>query len=288
LRPAMNLNFPNADVVEVAVRPEPESGPSQPHYTVTAAFMGLYGVDSPLPSFFTEMIHDQEEPEAVRVRDFLDIFHHRLLSLLYRAWAKYRYEVQFLPGGQDDFSDRLKPLTGWSQAVDFSAVPRIQLLRCLGLLTQQPRSAAGLASLLTDFIADVPVRVVQCIHRWISLQPDQKNSLGRNNALLGINCLAGGRVADRSGKFRLIFGPMGYESLLKLIPNGTYFALIVGLTRLYLLDPLDFEMEMVLRREEAPLMRLCDDAPNFLGWTTWLVDGPGDDVSVTFQCQPRG
>ena len=39
-----------------------------------------------------------------RLRDFLDIFNHRLISLFYRAWEKYRFPIAYERRDEDTFS----------------------------------------------------------------------------------------------------------------------------------------------------------------------------------------
>ncbi len=74
-------------------------------------FMGLYGVSSPLPSYFVDPI-TLKKIEYFELKKFLDIFSHRLYSLFYRSWKKYRHQVQFNPNGPDDYTLRLLALTG--------------------------------------------------------------------------------------------------------------------------------------------------------------------------------
>src|SRR4029077_3640515 len=101
--------FPRS-AVEPAERREGDDD-RPPHYRVTVNFMGLYGPASPLANHFTEeMIWAGTEQQAGR--DFVDLFHHRIISFVYRAWEKYRYGAQFDAAGPDDFTRRLECLIG--------------------------------------------------------------------------------------------------------------------------------------------------------------------------------
>src|SRR6478609_2460492 len=59
-------------------------------------FGGMFGPQGPLPLHLTEYARDRiinsADPTFAR---FLDIFHHRMLSLVYRAWADAQPTVQF-------------------------------------------------------------------------------------------------------------------------------------------------------------------------------------------------
>ena len=281
LRPDIALSFPRSDVTSVESK---KDASGRERFLITVGFLGLYGPASPLPSFFTESIYDDDDEDATRARAFLDILHHRLLSLLYRSWTKYRYPVVFSPNGQDVFSRNLIPLTGGENVEDSGFSP-LELLRGLGHLTRLPRSASGLQGLLEEFLDGIPVTIQECAERWAYLKPDQKSSLGRANASLGLDCLAGEKVKDRGGKFRIVIGPVRYEDFLTLLPQGERYKRLRSLVRLFLIDPLEFEVEAVLMGEETPPAVLDEKSAMHLGWNSWLSAGSGPDKAVTFHTE---
>ena len=59
-------------------------------YRIEANFFGLYGVTSPLPTFYTEDLIDEMRQGHSAGRDFVDILHAALYPLLFRAWEKHR------------------------------------------------------------------------------------------------------------------------------------------------------------------------------------------------------
>src|SRR6202012_2956529 len=103
-----SLAFPPADIAAVA----PEGGIDTPgRIGVTVTFFGLFGPASPLPAYYTEELLG-DDPAQETVRDFLDLFNHRLISFVYKAWKKYRYYAQFRPDADDVFSSYLFALMG--------------------------------------------------------------------------------------------------------------------------------------------------------------------------------
>ena len=44
--------------------------------------------------------------------EFFDIFNHRLISLFYRAWAKYRFFIGYESGEQDMLTPKLMDFLG--------------------------------------------------------------------------------------------------------------------------------------------------------------------------------
>src|SRR4051794_8814689 len=80
-------------------------------------FFGLFGPDGPLPLHLTEYARERRrnhnDPTFQR---FADLFHHRLLSLFYRAWADVRPTVSFDRPTEDRFGFYLGALIGLSTA----------------------------------------------------------------------------------------------------------------------------------------------------------------------------
>jgi type VI secretion system protein ImpH len=278
LRPAADCAFPASDVVDIR---EIDGGPdaSGPRLQLTTSFLGLYGADSPLPAYFTEAVLWRDE-QSTR-REFLDIFHHRLLSLLYRAWLKYRYALRFRTGGSDDLSPLLLGLVGVATEGCGAAVGMepVHLLHYAGLLGSESHSARGLECLLSDELAGVAVRVEECVARWVVIAPEQRARLGSATARLGETAVAGRRVFDRAGKFAIWIGPVSFALFEALLPGGQALHACLALIHFYLHDPLACDVHVQLKRAEIPTLRLgaADPAPR-LGWTTWLGTCDEDPV----------
>jgi type VI secretion system protein ImpH len=282
LRPALSLAFPagdlaGADWLENATQP-------RGHLLITTTFLGLYGSDSPLPAHFTEaLLAEKEEDE--RVRAFVDLFHHRILSLLYRVWKKYRYYVTFRSDGQDGISRIVRGLLGiGTPHVDqVLQVDPLALFRYVGLLSQRPRSAAGLIGQLSDFFEGIPVDIRQCVGRWLRIQSNDRNVLGVDKCTLGQDFLLGERIFDRSGKFRVQLGPVGFDDYQRFLPSGSAAADLNEIVRFYCDDPLEHDVEVTLRGAEVPETPLgTDETVGRLSWTTWLKSQPCEDKSVIF------
>ena len=82
---------------------------------MTVNFIGLIGPLGVLPHALHRT--DRGAPVCARcrtLRDFLDIFNHRMISLFYRAWEKYRFPVAYERGGRrtDRFTGYLLDLIG--------------------------------------------------------------------------------------------------------------------------------------------------------------------------------
>src|SRR5437763_9046835 len=78
------LRFPAGPVSKASAEGE---GP--PELVVT--FGGLTGPDGILPQHYTALLIARQRLKDNTLRDWLDMFHHRLLSLFARAWEKNQW-----------------------------------------------------------------------------------------------------------------------------------------------------------------------------------------------------
>lgn len=287
LRPLAHLGFPASDLDSAEWQVSPDA---TGRLVVTTTFMGLYGVDSPLPTHITEALLSEQD-EDLRVREFLDIFHHRIYSLLYRVWKKYRYYVVFRGDGRDPISEVLRGLLGiGTRGLEKPmSVNPIRLFRYAGLLSQKPRSAVGLVGQLEDYFDGLPVDLESCVGRWLPIQPNDRNVLGQAKCSLGADFLLGERLFDRSGKFRVKIGPVGFDDFVRFLPSGDASSELAELVRFYCEDPLECDAEVTLRGEEVPDTPLGGEGMlGRLSWTSWLKSGPAEDKSVVLPITSAG
>jgi len=236
-------------------------------------FFGLFGTDGPLPLHLTEYARDRRrnhnDPTFAR---FVDVFHHRALSLFYRAWADVRPTVSFDRPEQDRFGQYMASLIGLGTLGlrDRDAMPDLTKLHFAGHLSAQTKHAEGLASILSAFFT-MKVRVGGFIGAWLSLPPADYSRLsgGGATAGLGQSTLLGARVRTRQDKFRIVFGPLTLAEYERLLPGGLSFHRLIPIVRNYAGDVLIWDLNLILKREEVPGMQLGQQGR--LGWTTWLM-----------------
>ncbi|HEX3866011.1 MAG TPA: type VI secretion system baseplate subunit TssG, partial [Gemmatimonadaceae bacterium] len=102
------------------------------------------------------------------------------------------------------------------------------------------------------------------------------SGLGEEGSL-GFGAVAGDEVWDQQGRVRLRIGPLARDQYDQFLPGGRSFDALRALTRFFGNDQFDFEVQLVLAREDAPAFRLDgDDTPLPLGWCTWLRTSPLD------------
>lgn len=280
-RPSTLMGFPSSDVEELTLLPGGEEE-TPDRFLLTVTFFGLYGPSSPMPNHFSEEIL-WGGAEGKQVRDFLDLFHHRLTSFLFRTWEKYRYHVQYTGDGSDPFSRRLLSLAGLGTdgMLEALGVAAPEMIRAAGLMRSRGRTAAGLERVLRDHFEGTGLAVESFVAHDAPIPADQLARLGRPTCRLGTTACLGERVVDLGGSFRVAIGPLSAAEYRRFLPDGEALPRLVRLTRFYVTDPLRFDVRLGLRAAEVPALRLSPDAGLPLGWMSWLVpDGAREGSAV--------
>ncbi|MBX3465640.1 MAG: type VI secretion system baseplate subunit TssG [Planctomycetes bacterium] len=272
----LSLAFPTGDVASVA--PSPSAPPAEdgapapdgPPWRLESPLLALYGTSSPLPECYTEALLDQDDDGGAE-RGFLDLFQHRLLSLLWRAWGRYRWQVGWRPGGADAITDRVARLVGLGEGAlpPGHRAPRLELLSVAGLLAVEPRTASALELLLRRALPDHEVEVVPFAPRWAPLAPPDLSRLGGERCALGQTAVLGERILDRAGTFRVAVVCPDAAAYLALFDDDGPLVTIRELVDLFNPDLLDCELEQRLAPAARCELRL-GAAEARLGWSTWL------------------
>lgn len=277
-----SLAFPASEIQSL------EWQEDRPH-SITVNFFGLTGPLGALPHWYTGLILERLRSGDRTLRDFLDIFNHRFLSLFYQAWEKYRFAIPYERGELDRFSGLLLDLIGIGTKglQGRQAVADDAFLYFSGILGQRPHSAKALQLILEEYF-EVPVEVQQLLGGWFPLDSATECHLGDRETpseQLGKGAVAGGEVWDQSARARIKLGPLSLSQYLDFLPDGSAFQALRALTRFFSNDEIDFEVQLVLRREEVPPCDLGAEGDRFprLGWVSWaragqMVRNPEDTI----------
>ena len=282
VRADLSLAFPASDLVGCEVLPPdgPVAGAPETFQLVTT-FLGLYGTGSPLPTYYTEDLFEEAGEDGSVVRDFLDIVGNPFFSLLYRGWTKYRLMLKVEVERDDVYLEELYSFLGLGHPLlrEGLSVHR-KALRYMGLVSQHPRSASGLESIVADFACVPSGEVEQCVRREVEIPRDQRTFLARLNHRLGENAVLGSTVADRSGKIVIRLCRLDAARFHALHPLTRLYEELRQLVRLYLTDPLEYELHAVLKQDEV--RTTCPGNRDWacLGWNTWLFSGHASRQAV--------
>lgn len=255
------------------------------HPRLGVRFFGLLGPHGPMPLHLTEYVrerlHQRNDPTAAR---FLDVFHHRMMSLFYRAWAEAQPVVQQDRPNSDRYASWLGATFGLTRrsqtegATD--AVPESAKLFQAGLIASRSRNPEALTKVLRDYFR-VPVELEPHIGHWLTLNTADRSRLGfaRNrtersqvpHAELGRSANAGHKVWDRQYRFRLRLGPLTMQQYQDFLPGGSAWPPLLDWVKLLAGRDLGWDTQLVLAKPEVPEPRL--DRRMRLGLTSWLGSG---------------
>ena len=246
--------------------------------------MGLCSPSGVMPTPYTELILDRVQKKDNGFRDFLDIFNHRLISLFYRAWEKHRFFVRYERREPDSLSPLLMSFVGLGTKglVTRQEVADESLVFYAGLLGQRPRSALALKQLLADYFG-VPVEVEQFVGKWIRLDERDQTEFKdaeRITEQLGYGAVVGDEVWDTQSTVRAKLGPLSRKQYLDFLPRqgSKGYAVLDSILKFYCGTEIDFEVQLVLDRDQTPRLELSaqSDSNLLLGWTTWIKNVPLD------------
>ena len=249
-------------------------------------FLGLFGPNGPLPLHLTEYARDRLRNAAdPTFSQFLDLFHHRMLSLFYRVWASAQPVVGMDRPDTDRFSARVGSLfgIGMKSLLKRDAIPDLAKLHYAGILACGTRHPEGLCAILQGFFK-LPVALQQFVGRWMRLPEEYRWKLGDSPETggLGTTAIVGSRVWECQQKFRVVFGPLSFADYRRLLPGGESLPRLVSVLLNYVGHELDWDLHLILKKEDVPRMQL--GVMGQLGWTTWLrgeeVEEDADDLCL--------
>ncbi len=258
----------------------------QPRMSVN--FFGMVGPMGALPVPYSEFINERLRSRDHVFASFLNLFHHRLISLFYQAWEKYRFPVAFERDGDDRFTHYLLDLIG----LGTEGLRKRQLIRddsivfYTGLIGLQPRSATALQQVLADYFG-VPVEVEQFVGAWYPLTRSDQTRVGEDRRFaeqVSLGAVVGEEIWDQQCRARLVLGPLTLKQYLDFLPIGTAFAPLQELALFWSRREIDFEIQLILDRDETPPVLLDNGETEgpMLGWTTWIKNAPlGRDPNET-------
>jgi type VI secretion system protein ImpH len=252
-------------------------------------FLGLFGPNGPLPIHLTEYVRDRlrnaGDPTFAR---FADLFHHRMLSLFYRAWALNQPAADYDRPRNSRTSGYIGAMFGIGRPpyLERDAIPDAAKYHYAGHLANQTRHAEGLGAMVTDFL-QVNAGIIEFVGEWISIPAEGicRLGLGTDTSTLGMNMIIGSRVWTGQQKFRIRLGPLRLQDYQRLLPGGDSLKRLVALVRNYLNDEFNWDANLVLRKEEIPEPRLGERVR--LGWTSWLCGAPPAGDRDDLKLNPR-
>lgn len=259
--PRHSYSLPTSDLYSL-------SWDKQNRPVICVNFPGIESPHGPLPTPLSELIHDQLYDKNTSLKDFLDIFNNRLISLYCLVAQKYSFVL----------SPKLFSETPAGIALDsFSGIENKQLGKKLskyaGLLWQRPRSASALEHLLSSFFK-IETEIEQFVGEWIPISEEQQTKLGKRNYILGISTFLGKKFWSYTHHFIVHLKNVDLENFYAFLPTGERFQEIRDIICLYTTPEQSFQIKLSLDKN----LSLPDNSLNpssCLGWNTHFSNENG-------------
>ncbi len=263
-----SLAFPASEIQKL------ESGPDGDRMEVN--FLGLTGPMGVLPYEYTrEIIHRVRRGRGdPTLQDFLDLFHHRIISLFYRAWEKNRYAFIWERGGRHALVDHVMELEGLAPGREHGtgSLPAEALAGYGSRIAPQSRSAIELEAVIRDYF-DVTCVLEPFVGEWVRLESWDLCRLGESETApvqLGGGAVVGDEVWDVHARARITLGPLPRERFDDFLPGGHAHQALRDLVRFWVDDTVGFDLQLLLERDDVSGVVLDKDRDQRLGWSTWM------------------
>jgi len=262
------LGFPASQIQSLSI---PEEKPAE----MMVNFMGLTGPSGVLPYVYSEQILERLRAKDTSLSAFFEIFDNRAISLFYRAWERSQFHVNYAMGARDLFSRYLLDLLslGTKGLQDRQEIDDQALMPYICMLAMQSRSAQALEQILAAYFA-VPVEIIQFSGAWYSIDESTQCAMDDEQAMscqIGVGAVVGDAVWNRQSRARIRIGPVPLKTYVEFLPDGSAFAGVRAITRYFSNECIEFELQLVLERDEVPTIKLdsSTESPARLGWTAW-------------------
>ncbi|MGN2424354.1 type VI secretion system baseplate subunit TssG [Klebsiella electrica] len=241
-RPHPGMGFPAAEIKGVELPEHPHLPP-----TIRITFMGLYGVESPLPTHYIDDITQRREGYEAAA-DFLDIFNHRLITQYYRIWRKYSYPATFEEGGKDKTSQYLLGLAGLGidGCTDSIAAPASRFLALL-----PGRTAEGMASLVRLLAPNTQAKIWHHDKRRVPLRKSLTMSVRRPVTLTN-RPVMGNYATDVNSQVLMCLTTTDPAEVQGWLPDGELHTDLMALLHVWLGSRLDVRLQLCVDRSLLP------------------------------------
>jgi type VI secretion system protein ImpH len=217
---------------------------------------------------------------------FLDMFHHRMLSFFYRAWADADPAVSHDRPESDRFPAYVGALVGVGTPAlrDKDALGDACRRYYAGQLADPAAHPDGLRALIEEEFG-VNAQIEELVGEWADIPaqclwrlPDPSLGPAAESGRLGLSTNLGSRAWLVQNRFRVVLGPLSRHQFNRVSPGGPDVAALTALVRSYVGDGLRWDFRLRLRPEAVPPLQL---GSAIIGQTSWLWstgEKPQDDL----------
>lgn len=238
-------------------------------FRLTTRIAALIGPTGCLPPLYEELAISEARNRNLSLADFIALFHKRLADFYIEATIKYSAHHQRRWQSQQDnrFNKVLLALSGCAP-ININDKRRAAIIGFSPFFADSRRNAACL-KLILENIFSVPIKIIEFTAHW---HPIQKKDLTYVNGLcrLGVDATIGRMVKNAANNFRILVGPLSFHQFSDFLPDTPAAQQLVDLVRLYCGIGLQFDVQLIICKEESGPCRLA--ASGRLGRDIWLAN----------------
>lgn len=219
--------------------------------TLLVNFLHLMGAEGTLPQHYTKLVINRIKQRDYALADFIDMFHHRLVSLFYRAWTKYRLVPQLEAYHLVSQSDPITDLINALAAAKNNPLSSQQYYS--GHFSKRIRSANALEALLNDYLRQ-PVTVEQHVGSWLPLDEENLSQLqcrGNDRIRLGQGIMIGRRAWSVQSKIAIHINDLSFSQYKAITPGTTQYEALAQLIRNYTPHHISIDLFFYVHTQQA-------------------------------------
>ena len=261
----IGFDFPSTDISSLNTTDTPQ-------LEMITNFLNIAGIQGPLPAPYMQMLVDRDRQKDTAFHSFLDIFNHRIISILHRIRKKYWVGVAPDPPETTFMGRILKCLTGLGMLHKEDSRLKIldrSLLYYAGLIWLVPHSLIALQKILSHYF-NVPVKIEPFQGSWIKVPKDQQSIIGNDGKFnrLGKDAILGDRFWEQQAAIKIHIGPIGIKEYINFLKPGKAYRALTVLVAYLCGEEQDFTLNLILKKEEVPSVKLGQGMA--LHWTSWI------------------
>jgi len=245
---------------------------------LTINFLGLAGIQGPLPIPYTELLIERLRQKDTSFKDFLDIFNHRLASFWHRLRKKIVLGIAQVRPDETSVGKSFLDLVGIESDYvrNRLSISDSALLGQASVFWKRPRSQIGLQRLLRSYFG-LPIVVLQFQPGWQNASERDWTRIGSSHGkhnVLGKSVILGKRSWDQTAGVGLLIPPLTYHQYIHFRKETAFeYTALRDLTILYLGEGQRIHILFSVQREE--IKPTCLNRQFELGHTTWITRGDG-------------
>lgn len=231
---------------------------------------GMLGSNGALPIHITEAIYEKTLHEKDKTfNDFLDIFHHRLITLFYKAWLTSEPAITLDNDNNQKFNDHIAGFAGNHilQETNEQKLFKYNQFYYTSLLLNQNMPIDNLQEILRCYFK-LPIHIQQNIGEWLDAKDYTTTLSSHSPQRLGDGLLIGTQYYDITQKFKIIIGPVAVATYLEFLKNGNLANKLNNWVQRYTKQSYHFDVEIIIDRTDITPTNI--NAGSQLGRTSWL------------------